>query len=122
MNKTVKIISILMIAIMLCTLAIPVFASDTSKILTDLDSDIKTADVANATKDLSVTAGKIIRLIRNAAVIIAVVLITILGIKYMMGSAEEKSGYQKSFIPLIVGIVVVVAAMQIATMLFGIAD
>ena len=128
MNKTIKIISILMIIVMLCMITVPVFADeetttedDTSSVLSSLKDDIKTASVTNSTKDFSKMAGKIIRLIRNAAVILAVILITVLGIKYMMGSAEEKSGYQKSFIPLIVGIVVVVAATQIATMLFGIA-
>ena len=43
----------------------------------------------------------------------------ILGIKYMMGSVEEKADYKKSLVPLIVGIIVVMAATQIMTMIFG---
>ena len=52
---------------------------------------------------------------------VAVVIISILGIKYMMGSTEERAEYKKSFIPLIVGIIVVVAAASIATAMFSIA-
>lgn len=44
-----------------------------------------------------------------------------LGVKYMLGSVEEKAEYKKSFVPLIVGAVVVMAATQIATMLFSLA-
>lgn len=58
-------------------------------------------------------------LIRNIAVIGGVLLLMILGIKYMMGSVEEKADYKKSLVPLIVGIIVVMAATQIMTMIFG---
>ncbi len=37
----------------------------------------------------------------------------------MLGSAEEKADYKKSLIPLVVGIVVVMAATQIMTMIFS---
>ena len=37
----------------------------------------------------------------------------------MIGSTEERAEYKKSFMPLIIGIIVVVAAAQIATMIFG---
>ena len=42
-----------------------------------------------------------------------------LGIKYMLGSVEEKAEYKKSFMPLIVGVVVVTLALQIAAMIFS---
>ena len=60
-------------------------------------------------------------LIRNIAVIAGVLLIAVLGVKYMLGSVEEKAEYKKSFMPLIVGAVVVMAATQIATMIFSLA-
>ena len=37
----------------------------------------------------------------------------------MMGSVEEKAEYKKSFIPLVVGILVIMAATSIATLLFS---
>lgn len=40
----------------------------------------------------------------------------------MTGSLEEKAEYKKSFIPLIVGIIVIMAATAIATTIFSIAS
>lgn len=73
------------------------------------------------TTDLTNKAGKILAYIRNIAAIAGVLLVAFLGIKYMMGSLEEKAEYKKSFIPLIVGTIVVVAATAIATTIFQIA-
>ena len=39
----------------------------------------------------------------------------------MLGSVEEKADYKKSFIPLIIGIVLVVSATAIATFIFNMA-
>lgn len=75
---------------------------------------------AEAAGDMVEVVGRILGLVRNIAVVLAVIIIAYLGIKFIMGSPEEKSEYQKSFIPLVVGIVVVVGAVQIATMLFGV--
>lgn len=75
---------------------------------------------SEAAGDMVVVVGRILGLVRNIAVVLAVIIIAYLGIKFIMGSPEEKSEYQKSFIPLVVGIVVVVGAVQIATMLFGV--
>lgn len=74
------------------------------------------------TDDFKKTAKKVMGLIRNVAVIAGVLLIAILGVKYMLGSVEEKADYKKSFVPLIVGAVVVMAATQIATMIFSLAS
>lgn len=43
------------------------------------------------TKGIQSTASKIMGLIRNIAVIAGVLIIGILGLKYMIGSTEEKS-------------------------------
>lgn len=59
--------------------------------------------------------------IRNIAVIAGVIILMVIGVKFMMGSAEEKAEYKKSLIPLVVGIIIVIAATQIVAMLFSIA-
>lgn len=63
-------------------------------------------------------AGKVLGLIQIASAVFAVILIAVFGFKFIMGSANEKAEYQKSFIPLIVGVVVVFAATSIANLLF----
>lgn len=119
MNKGVKIISTLLIAVMLViTMSQVALATDTYTNLID-NVDNGAEGVSNEIGGVASVAANVVKLIRNVAAIAAVVIISILGIKYMMGSTEERADYKKSFIPLIVGIVVVVAAASIASLLFG---
>lgn len=53
-------------------------------------------------------------IIRNIGIVLAVILLMILGIKYMVGSAEEKADYKKTMIPYLVGAVVLFGASAIA--------
>ena len=118
MNKTIKIFSVLLIAVLLiATLTQVSLANSYTEIINSVDSSEETVDMG----DLQSKAGKLVKALRNISAIIAIVVITILGIKYMIGSTEEKAGYKKSFIPLIVGIIVVVAAASIATAMFNLA-
>ena len=121
MNKTIKIISTLLIAVMLvATLSQACLASGYKDIISDVDSKAKSATDVD-TSEINATAGKVIKAIRNIAAVGAVLILTILGIKYMIGSTEERAEYKKSFIPLIVGVIVVVSAASIASLLFSIA-
>lgn len=116
MKKTMKILSIMLLVMTIVATASNVFASS---IIGDIENATNNANVDNATGKLVTTVGTIIKMIRNVAVIAGVLIIVILGFKYMMGSVEEKAGYQKSFIPLIVGIVIIMGATSIASFLFG---
>ncbi len=51
--------------------------------------------------------------------IVSVLVLVILGIKYMMGSAEEKADYKKTLIPYLVGAVLVFAASNIAGLFYN---
>lgn len=123
MNKTMKILGILLVAVMLISVATPVFAGSTtgaSSIITTIEQDDNAKPGSGNNSDsLIAMAGKVVGLIRTFAVIAGVILLAFLGVKFMMGSAEEKAEYKKSLIPLAVGVVVVMAATQIAAMVFG---
>lgn len=122
MKNTVKILTVLLIAIVLITCASNVFAAaGTAVTPSDLEGKIDYGTSAD-TNSLMTQAGKIMGMIRNVAIIAAVIIIMVLGIKYMLGSVEEKADYKKSFVPLIVGIVLVVAATSITTFIIGIID
>ena len=114
MKKSVKIIStLLMVAILICTISTVCFA-DTQV------GGVSIADgTAGETGTIATKAANIVATLRNIAAIIAVVIIAILGIKYMLGSVEEKAEYKKSFMPLIIGVAVVMLALQIAAMIFN---
>ena len=122
MKKYVKILSIMLLAIMLIsTVSTTCFA--TAGVINAVEGKIDTNySNINGYVKINETAGKIIKIIRYAAIVIAVVLIAVFGIKFMLGSAEEKAEYKKSFIPLIIGAVVVFAATFIADLIFSIAS
>ena len=117
MKKTVKVLTVLLLAIVLITFTTNVLAADG----TALSPSELQASYGN-TGDLTTKAGKIMGMIRNISAIAAVIIIMVLGVKYMLGSVEEKADYKKSFVPLIIGIILVVAATSIATFIFGMAE
>ena len=122
MNKTVKIVSTLMIALMLIMVVVPSFAANPGAILGEIDNKVgNDYNTIQGYTQINKTAGRIIKIIRYIAVVIGVILIAVFGIKFMLGSAEEKAEYKKSFVPLIVGIVVVFGATYIAQVLFSLA-
>jgi len=117
MKKSLKIVSVLMMAVMMIMVATPVFASGkTVDPSTTLGS--VSATTPTDTSNILSLVNKILGFLQWAAIIGGVLIITILGIKYMMGSLEEKAEYKKSMIPLIVGIIVVMGATTIANVLF----
>lgn len=122
MKGTIKLLSVLMIAIMLvAVVSVPVHAGNLTGQLDELETAMKDPknQAGDETDDIRGMVAKVINLIRNVAVIGGVLLLTIIGFKYMLGSAEEKADYKKSLIPLVVGIIVVMAASQIMSMIFG---
>ena len=66
---------------------------------------------ANSTYDIG---NEILGIIQIVGIILSVGCLMILGIKYMMGSAEEKAEYKKTFIPYIIGAILLFAASALA--------
>lgn len=115
MKKTMKILTVLLLAILMITFATSVFAAGD-----EIDLSTLKPTYGDST-GLTEKASKIMGLIRNVAIIASVIIIMILGVKYMLGSVEEKADYKKSFMPLIIGIILVVSATTIASFIFNMA-
>lgn len=117
-RKTLKlIVTICMVFFIICACT-SVFATDstTNGILDDLKNDTTASGQFN-------DAGKaIISWVRGIGTIVGVVVLAVLGVKYMMGSASEKAEYKKVFIPYIVGAVLLIGAVNIAGWIFGAAN
>lgn len=67
------------------------------------------------------TGNDIVRVITTIGVIISVIMLIILGIKYMMGSVEEKAEYKKTLLPYTIGAGLVFAASVIAQIVYNLA-
>jgi len=109
MNKVMKIVSVLLMVVMLtATLSTMSFAT-----LKPGDIESGTASLTGTDTTIKNIGKTILDIIRNIAAILLVVLLAVLGIKFMMGSTEEKAEYKKSFIPLIVGTAIVLLATSL---------
>lgn len=127
MNKTLKIAMIIaMMIAVIFTFSGITFAANAANAATDATGVIggihPGVDKAGDYSGLQNMATRVISLIQVASVILAVILIAVFGFKFIMGSANEKADYQKSFIPLIVGLVVVFAATSIAKLIMTVAN
>ena len=57
--------------------------------------------------------------VRVVGILISVIILVVLGIKYMMGSAEEKSEYKKTLLPYAIGALLIFAAANISQILYN---
>lgn len=122
MKKAYKLISVLTIILMLALICTNVFAVKPSVSVNGIESAASSATTTDADKAMNTIGGTIVKYVTNAAIVISVVMIAILGIKYMMGSAEEKAEYKKSFVPLLVGAILVFGAATIARVIVNLAS
>lgn len=75
-----------------------------------------TSNATNATYDIG---NNILGIIQTVGILLSVGCLMVLGIKYMMGSAEEKAEYKKTFIPYIIGAVLLFAASALAKVVYN---
>lgn len=108
MKKAYKVLSVLMIVFMIAFVCTNVFAAVNL-------NDIKSDDNTGADDAIEKIGSTILSIVTGVGMVLAVVLVAILGIKYMMGSTEEKAEYKKSMIPYLVGAVLVFGASAIGS-------
>lgn len=114
-KKSLKIITAIVTFAMIMTLSFSVFAADIKP------NEIKANTSSNVSTSVKDLGGKVLGVFQTAGVAIAVIIIIVLGIKYMMGSASEKAEYKKTMIPYLIGAICVFAAPTIANIVYELA-
>ena len=119
MNKAKKMKILITTLSFLLVLAVSAtaFAAVSIGNIVTIEPNVST-DGANTATNLG---NQVIGIIQVVGIIISVAVLMILGIKYMMGSAEEKAEYKKTFIPYIVGAVILFAAAAFAQVIYNFA-
>ncbi len=117
MKKTLKIILIAMTAVIL------LFGMSQTISFAKVDVDTTLTEVNGATGgdigEASTIGGNIVNWIWGISIVVAVVVLMITGLKFIVGSTQEKAEYKKSLIPLVVGVLILVFATTIVKVLFG---
>lgn len=115
MKKSIKVISTLLLTIMLvASIAGTVLAVDPNTVLNGLDGNGNVQ-----TNDLTNVGNNIVTIIQVVGIVIAVIVLLVIGIKYMMGSASEKAEYKKTMIPYIVGAVLIFAGTSLVRVIYS---
>ena len=115
MKKSINVISTLLLAIILVTsIAGTVLAVDPNTVLNGLNGNGNVQ-----TNDLTKVGNNIVTIIQVVGIVIAVIVLLVIGIKYMMGSASEKAEYKKTMIPYIVGAVLIFAGTSLVRVIYS---
>ena len=117
MNKTKvnKILITIACFIIVASLSATVFANDSIYGSLTGDGNVNTGKIVDI-------GNSVISILRAVGMVASVIVLMILGIKYMMGSAEEKAEYKKTFIPYIVGALLLFAAATFAEAIYNFVD
>ena len=118
MKKSIKVISTLLLTIMLvASIAGTVLAVDPNTVLNGLNGNGNVQ-----TNDLTKVGNNIVTIIQVVGIVIAVIVLLVIGIKYMMGSASEKAEYKKTMILYIVGAVLIFAGTSLVKVIYSLAS
>lgn len=110
--KKLKVLSTIMVTILIMFMLV-------SNTFALAPNQIQANQNVNGTTEMTEIGGQIIGILQTIGVILSIIILIVLGIKYMMGSAEEKAEYKKTMIPYIVGAVFIFAASALANMVYN---
>ena len=113
-KKIIKGITMLVMILTICSIAFNVFALTPGEVT----GDSATAKVTG----IKTIGNNIVKILQTVGVVLSVIILIVLGIKYMMGSAEEKAEYKKTMIPYLVGAILIFASTTIVNVVYNIAN
>ena len=114
-KKTMKILTTVATILLIMSMGASVVYGLTPK-------DMQANTSATGTNEVQSLGQNVMGVIQVAGVVIAVIILMVLGIKYMMGSAEEKAEYKKTMMPYIIGAVLIFGATTIANAIYNFAN
>lgn len=110
-KKISKIISILIVIFLMISICSQVFALK--------PEDYRPIDpTVEESEKITQKVGVIIGAVRNISAIVAVITIMIIGIKYMLGSVEEKANYKATMMPYVIGCVMAVIGTTLISFIY----
>ena len=110
-KNVLRIITILMIILTVISISISSFALQPNELVGKNN--------ATGTTEITQVGNSLIGILQVVGIVLSVVILIVIGIKYMMGSAEEKAEYKKTMMPYVIGAALVFAASAIAGILYS---
>lgn len=117
-KNMVRVISLVILVLMLAMVVNPVAAASSTAggvtLPTGEGTTVNDTGIQNV-------ANNVIGVLKVVGAAIAVIVLLIMGIKYLMASVEEKADFKKAMIPYVVGALLVFAAPWIAGFIIDLA-
>ena len=123
-KKMGKIIAVILMAMMLISvICTPVQAAQKQSTSTGSTGSTgftpsQITGTANNTNAIQKAGKNIVGVLQAVGIVLAVVMLSVIGIKYLMGSAEEKADYKKSLMPYVVGAALIFTASVFAQAIY----
>lgn len=115
-TKIIGIVFTCIILILIGTMVFGTTVSDMQPKKVNTNKDVAgMGELKNAGQD-------IMGIIKAVGIILSVAIISVLGIKYMIGSSEERAGYKKSMLPYLIGAIILFAASNLAEVIYQFAS
>ncbi len=122
--KSSKILKIIILFLIVGFMPIKGYTASSSKVspksdtLGDLSEYAQTQEVSTKFSDM---VGVILGVVQTIGSLLAVVCLIVLGVKYMMGSIEEKAEYKKTLMPYLLGAIMVFGISNLLKIVYEIA-
>lgn len=118
-NRYFKLLIRVVLILFICITAIYLFTNNTFAMI---DVNSMKPSVNPVQPDVLSKAKKVLGAVQAAGSIISVIILAVIGIKIVMGSAEEKAEYKKTMVPYIIGAIILFAASNLVQMVYEIAN
>ena len=116
-NKALKLIGKIVILIIVCAI---IFSLSTVNAQGGINvNDYNPGETPSIPTEVTDKINPIVGVISLIGMITSVLVLVILGIKYMIGSVEEKAEYKKSMIPYLIGAVMVFSISTFLTIIMN---
>ena len=112
MKKMIKIMALFICIVMIINVGVYAWGT------TDINPSGQPASIDNSIKTMG---NNTLGIIRTVGVVLSVLMLIVIGIKYMLGSTEEKAEYKKSLMPYVIGAGLVFSASAIAQIIYDLA-
>lgn len=118
--KNKKILSLIIISLLLIIILTPTFAMASGPIDNPDAFDPSKTSLSNtkATEKVKV----ILNVISVVGIIVGVITLTIIGVKYMLGSVQEKAEYKKTMFSYLIGAILLVSICTIVQFIYRITN
>lgn len=93
---------------------------ESEKVAEILPSHYKPAKLKEADAEVALSkVGLVLGATRNISVVVSVIGLTVIGIKYMLGSVEEKANYKATMFPYIIGFVLAISGTTLVSFIYN---